>query len=59
MSKKFFFLKKQDFFDIPGQVMDYKAIFASLFLWLKEREAHNGGVFSREELATGFEALCK
>jgi putative restriction endonuclease len=34
--------------------MDYKEFFTSLFLWLKEREAFNGGVFSREELSSQF-----
>jgi putative restriction endonuclease len=34
--------------------LDYKEIFISLFLWLKQEEARNGGVFTREELAAGF-----
>jgi hypothetical protein len=31
--------------------MDYKEFFTSLFLWLKEREAQNSGVYGMEELA--------
>ena len=34
--------------------MDENEIRSSLFLWLKEREAQNGGIFSREELVNEF-----
>ncbi|MBN1523594.1 MAG: HNH endonuclease [Spirochaetales bacterium] len=35
--------------------MDYDDFFTSLFLWLKQQEASNGGVFERTILAGGFE----
>jgi putative restriction endonuclease len=34
--------------------MDYREFFTSLFLWLKERETWNGGIFDYQELVIGF-----
>jgi len=34
--------------------MDYKEFFTSLFLWLRQQESRNGGIFTREELSKGF-----
>jgi putative restriction endonuclease len=34
--------------------MDYQAFFTSLFLWLKEQESRNGGIYDYQDLTKGF-----